>query len=440
MKKIFTLLALLFFATNIFAQSDPDAGQKEYFEKNYRTTWDKLSELEQYAIAFSSNLFQLNKYYHLDFSAKSLSKKEKNNLVELLKEQWGITDYDSLIETFDNLIKDGHSGAYKHFSELLDKYKGMSVLDIALEESLSVTDISRLYFVRDSRVFLGSHDIEAWDLGRAITLMRWSIALGYISEEEALSRCAPVVETIKKDYVGWYDYICHYVQGRGFYGVYDCDSYDLMLNATVADSTAHFYIPFDSLTFTGENADKQHAFKDYTFAVSDKPDSKAWEKVQKLYSGEQTKETLEELCKLEQDEFVEYSTLFFDWHVELLESYGSKKDVASYITDMYDYLISLPETSDVYVVVMYCYLSALNAIFEPKVVLYLMQTLPETLQFNTYFYYQYAYACYQMQTICETQEELEEYREYARKAMELLQENDFSIGENMESWLKTFER
>ena len=107
---------------------------------------------------------------------------------------------------------------------------------------------------------------------------------------------------------------------------------------------------------------------------------------------------------------------------------------------MYDYLESLPETSDVYVVVMYCYLSALNAIFEPKVVLYLMQTLPETLQYNTYFYYQYAYACYQMQTICETQEELEEYREYARKAMELLQENDFSIGETMESWLKTFER
>ena len=104
MKKILTLLALLFFATNIFAQSDLDAAQKEHFEKHYRETWDKLSEFEQYAIAFSSNLFQLNEYYHLDFSAKSIGENDREELVELLEDSWGITDYDTLMETFENLL------------------------------------------------------------------------------------------------------------------------------------------------------------------------------------------------------------------------------------------------------------------------------------------------------------------------------------------------
>ena len=439
MKKILSILFLLFLAVNIFAQDNQDSAKEEYFEKHYRKTWDSLSEFEQYAIAFSSNLFQINKFYHLDFSAKSFSDESKENIKEILEDSWDITDYDSLMENFDNLLTGGHSGAYKNLAALLDKYPKKSVLDIALAEELSVFEISRLYFVRDSRNFLGSHDIEAWDLGRAITLMRWSIAAGYITQEEAVERCIPVVEKLKKDYTCWYDYIVHYVQGRGFYGIYDCESMDLMIKATSADSTAHYYIPLDSLVFTGENADKEHTFTDYTFTITGMEDAKAWEKVQKLYAEKQTEETLDKLCSLEEEEFSEYSNLFMDWHIELLSEYGTNLDVVEYITERIDYLNSLPKEGDTYIALMYCYLVALNATYNPEQVINLFVSMPQTLQYNTYFYYQYAFACYQMMTLCEFQAEFDAYKERAHYALTLLKQYDVALINTLEGWLNACE-
>ena len=120
MKKILSILFLLFLTVNIFAQDNQDSAKEEYFEKHYRKTWDSLSEFEQYAIAFSSNLFQINKFYHLDFSAKSFSDESKENIKEILEDSWGITDYDSLMENFDNLLTGGHSGAYKSLAALTE--------------------------------------------------------------------------------------------------------------------------------------------------------------------------------------------------------------------------------------------------------------------------------------------------------------------------------
>ena len=436
MKKILSVLVFLFVAVNIFAQNNQDSAKEEHFEKHYRQAWDALSEFEQYAIAFSSNLFQLNKFYHLDFSAKSLPQED---IVEILEDSWGITDYDSLMENFDNLLNAGHSGAFKKLAALLDKYPGKSVLDIALAEELSVFEISRLYFVRDSRNFLGSHDIEAWDLGRAITLMRWSIAAGYITQEEAVELCIPVVEKLKKDYTCWYDYIVHYVQGRGFYGIYDCESMDLMIKATSADSTAHYYIPLDSLVFTGENADKEHTFTDYTFTITGMEDAKAWEKVQKLYAEKQTSDTFVKLCALEQGEFADYSNLFLSWHIELLSEYGTNQYIIEYVLSKMDYLESLPKEGDTYVVAMYCYIVALNATYNPALVISIIADLPQSLQYNSYFYYQYAYACYQMLTVCESQIEFDAYRERTKNALTLLKQYGVALSDNLEGWLNACE-
>ena len=439
MKKILSILFLLFLAVNIFAQDNQDSAKEEYFEKHYRKTWDSLSEFEQYAIAFSSNLFQINKFYHLDFSAKSLSDESKENIKEVLEDSWDITDYDSLIETFDNLLTGGHSGAYKSLAALLDKYPKKSVLDIALAEELSVLEVSRLYFVRDSRNFLGFHDIEAWDLGRAITLMRWSIATGYITQEEAVERCLPIVEKLKKDYTCWYDYIVHYVQGRGFYGIYDCESMDLMIKATSADSVAHYYIPLDSLVFTGENADKEHTFTDYTFTITGMEDAKAWEKVQKLYAENQTEETLKSLCSLEQEEFAAYTDLFIDWKLELLSDYGTNRELVDFIESKKDYFDALIPGSDLYTFANYYYLRALNKIEKPERTLEVFVRLPQNYKGNIYFFYEYAFANYLMLSYCNTQTEYEYYKKQAITCFKILKENGFELSEVIESWINIVE-
>ncbi len=422
MKKILTLIALLLFITGAFAQTK---------------TWDELSEFEQYAIAFSSNLFQLNHEQHLDFAATSLSDKSKENLKELLEDSWSITDHASLIKTYNDLVTDGGmSGSFKSLSALLDKYPQKTVLEIALEERLTILGTSRLYFVRDSRDFLGFHDIEAWDLGRAITLLRWGISIGYIQQEQAVSLCKPIVEKLKKDYTCWYDYIDHYIQGRGFYGVYDSDSYNLMRKAISGDVQAHNSIPLDSLVFTGENADKEHSHTGYAYTISDMPDVKAWQKVQQLYVQEQNAQTLARLCEFEKGEFKEYSGIFFSWHLDLVKNYGTYLETLDYIDSMSAYIETLPKDGNVYQKALSRQLQALNNTCQPQRAIQIVYGLPEFLQHDAYILYQYGYANYLMISLCKTQDELDYYTDTAIIVFELLQKNDVAMDDVITAWLE----
>lgn len=460
MKKFLTalILSVFFIAFPVFSQDEKlylpvgtekphtniqwgsEEEYKEFFEKTYRATWEKLSDFEKYAIAFSSSLFQLNSQYHLDFSGKTIYVINQGKPKTLLQKDWGITDYDSLVEMFNSLVTSGQSGSYKKLLALLNQYPEKSVLDIALAERLSILDTSRLYYVRDTHDFLGSHDIEAWDLGRAITIMRWGIACDYISVEEARELCTPVVEKLKKDYVCWYDYFVHYVQGRGFYGLYEGKSVALMHDAISTASVTLNYIPLTEVEFSGENADKEHIFTyGYTYCDSSRPDFVAWQKVQKVYGGNQTEETLDKVCEFE-EEFADYSDLFFLWHFELLQKFGSHLSLIEFIDEKSDFVDTLAQDSDLYILAKYNYMYALNSAYLPMEALKVFFELPEKLQYTTFFYYQYAYADYLMLTLCENQKEFDMYKEGTIQALKILQNSGYEIDSALGAWLEAVEK
>ena len=69
-----------------------------------------------------------------------------------------------------------------------------------------------ILFVNDTRELTGPHGIEAWDEGREITILRWGIASGYITSEEAMELIEPVLKRIRQNYISFEDYICHYIK------------------------------------------------------------------------------------------------------------------------------------------------------------------------------------------------------------------------------------
>ena len=291
MKKTVTFIILLSFFGCVFAQ-----------------TWEQLTDLEKYAVAFSSNLFEINKENHFDFSNISYADEGKS----ILKKSWGITDYKSLVDNFNDLEESGHSGAYDKLLALLKKYKGKSVLEIAHVENLDVIQTTRLYYVEKMKDVLGSHGIEAWDEGREITTIRWGIGAGYISYDEAVSLIEPVVERIKKNYVSWDDYMAHYIAGRGFYALYSSDYKSMAENAIKAAENSRKSIPYQEIKFSGINADKKHKMTFIQSVYNPKPDALKWEEVQKLYDKTPDVQVLASLEELEAG-FPECKGITFYW-------------------------------------------------------------------------------------------------------------------------------
>ena len=415
MKKLLSFVFCLFLSVVLFAQ-----------------TWNQLSEVEKYAVAFSSNLFELNQENHFDFSNKSEAQEGK----EILKDSWGITDYNSLIENFYTLEESGHSGAYDKLLALLNKYKGRSVLEIAHIENLDVIQTTRLYYVEKMKDLLGSHGIEAWDEGREITTIRWGIGAGYISYDEAIKLIEPVVEKIKKNYVSWDDYMAHYIAGRGFYALFASNYTVLGENAIEAAKKSRKKIPIDELKFSAEDADKKHVMKFDNSIYKPTKEALKWENVQKLFNQESTSQVLASLEKLEK-EFPECQGITFYWHLELLRKFSDSKNIVAYIEDNYKYWTSLSSEDAISVNTKYSYMYALNDIGQPQKAIEVFETLPDEVKKNPYVYYQYACSYYILSEITPVESEKTIYQSRAVNAFLQCEKLGLQLNEFVKSWIES---
>ena len=415
MKKTVTFIIILSLFGFVFAQ-----------------TWEQLTDLEKYAVAFSSNLFELNQENHFDFSNKSNAEEGKN----ILKDSWGITDYKSLVDNFKDLDASGHSGSYDALLELFNKHEKQTVLEIAHAENLDVIQTTRLYYIEAMKDVLGSHGIEAWDEGREITTLRWGIGAGYISYDEAVSLIEPVVERITKNYVSWDDFMAHYIAGRGFYGLYFSSYQSMAENAIKAAETSRKKIPYKEIKFSGENADKKH---EMTLKQSIyKPSAAAlkWEEVQKLNNTEPSVQVLSSLEELEAG-FPECKGITFFWHLSLLKKFSDNKNVAAYIELNENYWSALPIEDEVSINTKYFYMYALNGINQPQKALQVFETLPDAVKTNPYVYYQYACAYFILSQITPVESEKTIYQSRAVNAFLQCEKLGIQLNDYVRNWIKS---
>lgn len=415
MKKIFTFISLLIFSGFVFAQS-----------------WNQLSDLEKDAIAFSSNLFEINQENHFDFSNKSKAEEGR----QILKESWNILDYKTLVDNFNELEKSGHSGAYDTLLALLDKHKNKSVLEIAHTENLDVIQTTRLYYVAGMKDVLGSHGIEAWDEGREITTIRWGLGAGYISYDEAVKLIEPVVERIKKNYVSWDDYMAHYIAGRGFYGLFSSNYKSLTENAITAAENTRKTIPYKEIKFSGKDADKKHVmtFKQSVYKPSS--DALKWEDVQKLYNQEADVPVLAALEELEVV-FPECKGITFYWHMNLLRKFSDNKNVAAYIELNENYWTSLPEDNEISINTKYSYMYALNGINQPQKAIEVFETFPDDVKKNPYVYYQYACSYYILSELTPVESEKTIYQARAANAFLQCEKLGVTLNDFVKNWIES---
>ena len=198
---------MIFFSAGfVFAQDYPvlykeDCGLEpwEFFEKEYRTLWNTLSEEEQFAIMCSANTFERNEQYHLDFSNKTLFNKDTTTGKYILNERWDVYSKEELLEADKDLEENGQAVVYRKLEALLEKYPDSSIIEIGEKEELTVNQVSRLYMIQQMHTKLGVHGIDAWDDSRRITILRWGMGAGYLSKAEGLEIIKPIVSRIKNN-------------------------------------------------------------------------------------------------------------------------------------------------------------------------------------------------------------------------------------------------
>lgn len=147
---------------------------------------------------------------------------------QLLDRDWGVTDRESLDETIDWLLTEGHN------QEVLDtmiyiEADGKSRDDImALMDEYDFDDGERVMTLAayDAWTVFGDNAIAGWDLSRAMSLMGWGYLAGYYTYEEAMDKSLETAQMIQQTFGSWDEFMASYMLGYSYWSEEDLDDPD----------------------------------------------------------------------------------------------------------------------------------------------------------------------------------------------------------------------
>lgn len=200
-------------------------------------SWSNLSEDEKWFCLLSEPLMEQNSLSIATVNPENYVPVGKKSVSQqILENSWGLYsrgDVLILVEDY-RLRKLGHSVTYSKFKERLNQTKQKSVQaaveEIAIKDCMTFYSIARAYFVAEMQNLLGEYGLLAWDYGRVLSILRWSIAAGWFTESEALDLAKPFIDELINAYDSWEDYAVHYAFGRVFYAISDGEDYNAYLN------------------------------------------------------------------------------------------------------------------------------------------------------------------------------------------------------------------
>lgn len=232
MKKIFLSLIFLLFCFLLFAQNQKMNSTlwNNLFESDPRQmyeSWKRLSQDERWFCLLSEPLIEMNSLSVATVNPERfIAKKSKSVSQTILENSWKIFSKDDVIQTAESFFakKSGHGVIYEEIKAVLNKSPELSVEQLAIMDCMDSRAISTLYFVSEIKDVLGEYGMLAWDYGRVLSILRWSIAAGWLQEAEALNIAKPFIEVLINAYDSWEDYAVHYALGRVFFAfTEDCD-------------------------------------------------------------------------------------------------------------------------------------------------------------------------------------------------------------------------
>ena len=191
--------------------------------------WNALSEYERYFCMLSVPLIAYHPRNPLKvFSVNPEPTLRAPNLVKesqvILEQDWSCRSRSDVLDLFESFRNgSGHAALYDRILQLSLKHRGKTAEEISTLECLDIHDTTLLTYVMQMGKKLGEHGILAWDKGRLLGVLRWSIATGWMSEQEAMQYARPIIDELLDSYASWEDYLAHYVIGRGFFALSECD-------------------------------------------------------------------------------------------------------------------------------------------------------------------------------------------------------------------------
>lgn len=209
-KLIFTLLFTLAFAA-IFAA----APTKKDFDE-----WNRLTEDEKMLCLLTEPFL----FGRLGLKTSSLNPEPKKNISVSDLALYNGMNINSKRKLYDYIDKymngqTGNIADYEKAKALYNKYPAYSVEEISKMECLDLQETCFLFIYAENKNKIGDHGFLVFDAVRALSAIRFGIALNICSEDEAINLAKPIMEQLLNAYDSYEDFASHYWLEQSFFNL-----------------------------------------------------------------------------------------------------------------------------------------------------------------------------------------------------------------------------
>jgi tetratricopeptide (TPR) repeat protein len=145
------------------------------------------------------------------------TKKKIESWKKSLKKWWGVNCREDLLNTLDNLEKNGHSQQFKALGNYISSLTSDQLLAFQVRYSNQPEQANKIRIVLEHYHLFGEKSLLGWDLSRYISLCGWGYVVGYLSEDEAWEKLMPVAIRLQQSFDSWEDFGLNYTVGREFW-------------------------------------------------------------------------------------------------------------------------------------------------------------------------------------------------------------------------------
>ncbi|MCM1101648.1 MAG: DUF1266 domain-containing protein [Clostridium sp.] len=183
----------------------------------------KTSDTVRWFNASYAILTELNGMDYNKFGGMAVTDSNKQAVIKLLDDSWGVTDRASADETLEWALTEGHRADFVEFMEYLDEIE-LTELDeedwVPFFIYVFETDEDEATFIADTySMYLeyGPEAIDGWDYCRAMNLLSFYYVAGYYTEEEALDKSLEIAQTFQSKYNSWDELVDSYLRGYEYW-------------------------------------------------------------------------------------------------------------------------------------------------------------------------------------------------------------------------------
>jgi hypothetical protein len=136
---------------------------------------------------------------------------------QTLRDFWGVTDKQSLLDTLNMLTTRGHREGFNNIGQQLMSMNDDQISALLQRFQGDPKRYNAIIIVHNNYNNLGAKSLLGWDLVRYIALCRWGYGAGYISADEAWQHIMPIARQLQHRFSSWEDIGNNYVIGHMFW-------------------------------------------------------------------------------------------------------------------------------------------------------------------------------------------------------------------------------